>query len=154
VKFKLDENIGTRGQNLLRTAGHDVATVHDEALCGATDDTIFLACMREQRALITLDHDCFPPETAHGIVILELLGRITEHGIIARLSEFLACWQRTHLAVSSGLRNRDASEFISVIGSVMLRAIGIGDFKAVACLSHGECDRWGRAGVRPGRTCH
>lgn len=57
MKFELDENIGRRGQALLRAAGHDVATVHDEALCGASDDTIFLACTREQRALISLDHD-------------------------------------------------------------------------------------------------
>ena len=95
MNFKLDENIGVRGQEFLRKAGHDVATVHDEALCGADDDTVFLACVRERRVLITLDHDFgnvlrFPPDTAHGIVILELPGRLSESGIVRRLSEFLA----------------------------------------------------------------
>ena len=95
MKFKLDENIGVRGQEFLREAGHDVATVHDETLCGASDDALFLACVREQRALITLDHDFgnvlrFPPATGRGIVILEMPGRITERAIVQRLSEFLA----------------------------------------------------------------
>jgi hypothetical protein len=95
VKIKLDENIGMRGQEFLRAAGHDVVTVHDEALCRAADDAILLACLREQRVLVTLDHDFgnvlrFPPETSYGIVVLELPGRLTASGIVRGLSEFLA----------------------------------------------------------------
>ncbi|MFH0350590.1 MAG: DUF5615 family PIN-like protein [Chromatiales bacterium] len=51
---KLDDNIGTGGQALLRSAGHDVATVRDQALQGASDETIFDVCSREGRTLITL----------------------------------------------------------------------------------------------------
>jgi hypothetical protein len=34
VKFKLDENIGRRGRELLEAAGHDVMTVREQDLRG------------------------------------------------------------------------------------------------------------------------
>jgi predicted nuclease of predicted toxin-antitoxin system len=76
VKFKLDENIGHHGLELLSAAGHDVMTVRDQGLGGATDEKLFAICASEGRALITLDHDFgqvtrFPPRTSAGIVVLE-----------------------------------------------------------------------------------
>ena len=41
MKIKLDENIGRRGIELLQAAGHDVMTVRDQNLQGASDETLF-----------------------------------------------------------------------------------------------------------------
>jgi len=66
VKFKLDENIGRRGLELLKASGHDTLTVLDQDLRGVTDEDLFRICASEGRALVTLDRDfCqvlrFPP---------------------------------------------------------------------------------------------
>jgi predicted nuclease of predicted toxin-antitoxin system len=57
VKFKLDENIGRRGLELLKASGHDVMTVWDQDLRGITDEELFEICSAEGRALVTLDRD-------------------------------------------------------------------------------------------------
>lgn len=95
MRFKLDENIGSRGLTLLTGTGHDVATVRGQGLGGAQDTALFQVCAREERALITLDHDFgqvlrFPPEASHGIVVLELPPRAAPDALIERLKEFLA----------------------------------------------------------------
>jgi len=56
---------------------------------------IYKKCARENRALVTLDHDfCqvlrFPPEKSAGIVILEQPARATPDGLLNRLREMLA----------------------------------------------------------------
>jgi predicted nuclease of predicted toxin-antitoxin system len=94
VKFKLDENIGRRGQDLIRASGHDVMTVRDQGLQGVTDERLFDVCVTESRALITLDRDFgqvlrFPPENSAGIIVLELGPRATLQGILDRLRDLL-----------------------------------------------------------------
>lgn len=95
MKIKLDENIGRRGVELLKLAGHDVMTVRDQNLQGAPDETLFDVCAGEDRALITLDHDFgqvlrFPPERSAGLVILEPGTRVTPQSLLDRLQDFLS----------------------------------------------------------------
>lgn len=77
MKFKLDENFGTRTQQLFLAAGHDVSTVGSQGLCGCPDRRLFEICARESRCLVTLDIDFgdvtrFPPDRSAGVVVLRL----------------------------------------------------------------------------------
>jgi predicted nuclease of predicted toxin-antitoxin system len=95
VKLKLDENIGRRGLELLRAAGHDVMTVRDQGLGGAKDESLFKTCAAEGRVLITLDHDFgqvtrFPPEQSAGVIVLEIGPRPSGLALLNRLRDFLA----------------------------------------------------------------
>jgi predicted nuclease of predicted toxin-antitoxin system len=92
MKFKLDENLGTLGKELLESEGHDVTTIAAESLSGATDVRVYDVCCAEDRVLITLDHDFgqvlrFPPESLAGIVVLECPGRLSPKAIDARIAE-------------------------------------------------------------------
>ena len=44
MKFKLDENIGRRGRDLLEAAGHDVMTGREQDLRGGGDEQLFEIC--------------------------------------------------------------------------------------------------------------
>jgi len=77
MKFKLDENFGTRTQHVFWDAGHDVQTVREESLEGTTDQHLYQVCCEEQRCLVTLDLDFadvtrFPPAKAGGIVVIRV----------------------------------------------------------------------------------
>lgn len=77
MKFKLDENFGTRTQRIFRAAGHDVQTVRDEGLQGSSDQHLYDVCRVEQRCLVTLDLDFadtirFQPVQGAGIVVIRL----------------------------------------------------------------------------------
>jgi predicted nuclease of predicted toxin-antitoxin system len=77
VKFKLDENFGRRTQHIFEEAGHDVRTVRQESLQGASDQRLYEVCCQEQRCLVTLDLDFadvtrFPPDNSGGIAVIRL----------------------------------------------------------------------------------
>ena len=77
MKWKLDENLGSRTVHLFLKAGHDAQTVLQEELSGASDETLFEVCVREDRCLLTLDIDFadvlrFPPHQTAGIAVLRL----------------------------------------------------------------------------------
>jgi predicted nuclease of predicted toxin-antitoxin system len=75
MRFKLDENIGTRIQQLFRDAGHDVLTVRDQGVQGCSDLRLYKMCCTEARCLVTLDLDFadvtrFDPGQASGMVVV------------------------------------------------------------------------------------
>ncbi len=77
MKFKLDENFGTRTLEIFQTRGHDAQTVAGEGLSGCADPRLFQVCRTEQRCLVTLDLDFsdvtrFPPAATNGIVVIRV----------------------------------------------------------------------------------
>lgn len=77
MKFKLDENFAGRTVRLFRERKLDVETVRDEELEGATDQTLFEACVQERRCLVTLDLNFsnvirFPPKETTGIAVIRV----------------------------------------------------------------------------------
>ena len=75
MKFKLDENLGSRTARVFSEFGHDVETVSQERLNGASDDVLFASGAAEGRCLITLDLDFsdiirFPPQNSPGVAVL------------------------------------------------------------------------------------
>ena len=77
MKFKVDENLPVEIADLLRSAEHDVTTVHGQRLMGEADPRIIAICREEGRALVTLDLDfanvrAYPPNEFTGIVALRV----------------------------------------------------------------------------------
>ena len=80
MKLKLDENLGRRGEDILKAAGHDAATVAGEKLQGSFDRDLIERCRAEDRCLVTLDLDfanplVFLPSKYRGIAVPRLPAR-------------------------------------------------------------------------------
>ena len=102
MKIKLDENLGARGVDLFRGAGHDVATVADQGLCSATDGQVAATCQGEPRCLVSLDLDfgnplLFPPGEYSGIAILLLPAKSTEKDLWDSCRTLLAGLERENI---------------------------------------------------------
>jgi predicted nuclease of predicted toxin-antitoxin system len=93
----------------LRTQGHDVDTVADDALTGASDRMVWQAAQQAERFLITQDLDfsdvrAFAPGTHHGLLLVRLgkPGRRALSERVARLfqSEDVASWRGCFVVAS------------------------------------------------------
>jgi predicted nuclease of predicted toxin-antitoxin system len=95
VRFKLDENFGTRSLRAFGASGHDVVTVEAEHLSGCSDQKLYEVCIREGRCLVSLDLDFsdvirFPPRATAGVVVIRLPRNPTLAVIERTIREFLS----------------------------------------------------------------
>ncbi len=77
MRFKLDENLGRSALAAFEAAGHDVSSIHLQALDGAPDEQVFTVCCEEGRVLVTCDLDfanplVYDPRTGGGVAVLRL----------------------------------------------------------------------------------
>jgi len=84
MRFKVDENLPIEVAQLLREAGHDVYSVHEQGLVGAKDQVLAEVCQSENRALVTLDTHfadirTYPPENYSGLIVLRLARQDKPH---------------------------------------------------------------------------
>jgi predicted nuclease of predicted toxin-antitoxin system len=77
MRFKVDESLPEEAADLLRVAGHDAHSIHEERLAGALDQRVAEVAQAEHRTLVTLDLDFadvrrYPPPEYAGIVVIRL----------------------------------------------------------------------------------
>jgi len=106
MRFKLDENFGTRTYQIFQASGHDVRTVRDQGLQGSSDHRLYEICRNENRCLVTFDLDFsdvtrFPPDKSSGIVVI----RVPQNPSLILLEQLIRQFLKTitHMSVDNML---------------------------------------------------
>jgi predicted nuclease of predicted toxin-antitoxin system len=102
VKFKIDENLPMEAATLLRGAGHDALTVHDQGLRGAFDPKLREVCLAEGRIPVTFDLDFSDLRTYRdtpGCILLRLRRQDRDH-VLRVLQQILPMLEPSRLANS------------------------------------------------------
>ena len=93
MRFKLDENMPPEAATVLRWAGHDAHTVHDESLSGATDALLFERVRTESRVLLTMDvgfaDDRIYGASAHAGIIVFRLASQSKASVVRAIQSIL-----------------------------------------------------------------
>lgn len=109
MRIKIDENLPLPIAQVLRSVGHDVHSVYDENLAGASDSTVWTEAQREQRFFVTQDIDfsdtrMFSAGSHFGILLIRL-HTPSRIALINRLSsvfelENVESWARCFMVVT------------------------------------------------------
>lgn len=109
MKIKIDENLPFSLVNELARLGHQVDTVPEEGLSGATDPMVWQAAQKEERLFITQDLDFsdihfYEPGSHYGLVLVRLRvpGRmaLTNRLLTVFQSEDVEAWRRSFVIIS------------------------------------------------------
>jgi predicted nuclease of predicted toxin-antitoxin system len=84
IRAKVDENLPEEFAAALRRAGHDACSVREQNMGGSPDADLAATCLREGRALFTLDLDfagirAYPPADYSGLVVLRVRSQARAH---------------------------------------------------------------------------
>ena len=95
MKVKLDENLGARGADRFRQAGHDVLTVFEQGLSSAPDARVISVCQSEGRCLVSLDLDFanplrYQPSKYHGIAVIRLPPKPVAEDLLEAVDRLIA----------------------------------------------------------------
>jgi predicted nuclease of predicted toxin-antitoxin system len=92
VAIKVDEDLPAEVADVLRAAGNDAKTVHDQRHTGMPDDQLWAVVQQERRVLFTADKGFANARTfpagSHAGVVLFRLPRESRAGYV-RLASFL-----------------------------------------------------------------
>lgn len=90
MKLFADESVWEITREFVRQLGHDLATVEERGLAGASDEVVLAQALAEDRVLMSRDLDfsnilLYPPANHWGIIVLRIKPHTTEavHRILA-----------------------------------------------------------------------
>lgn len=112
MRLKLDENLGTRCVDELRSHGHDATTVALQGMSGSDDCSLIAACRDERRCLVTLDMDFanplrFDPRAYGGIVVIRLGRHPTHRELLMAVATLIRGLQKSDITGKLWIVQRD-----------------------------------------------